>query len=98
MGPCVVHWADRGSAVSSAAWFRALRNWQHAGEQWAIAASGVNLWDRPVIKWQMLTRTSKPWSREYLLRIGLAEIVDYFEGRLAKRPPNILPWDMAQPV
>ena len=38
-----------------------------------------------------LAQTRKPWSSEYLMRIGRDDVIAYFEGRLAEKPAGIPP-------
>jgi hypothetical protein len=90
IGPQVEVWADRGDARSSQAWFRSRRNWEHAVGEWA-QTSGWATDRRPASNARSLARTRKPWSSEHLMRIGRADIVDFYEGRLVERPQDIPP-------
>ena len=46
---------------------------------------------RPAANARNLARTRKPWSSEYLMRIGRDDVIAYFVGRLAEKPAGIPP-------
>jgi hypothetical protein len=87
IGPCMEVWADRGSAVSPQPWFRALRAWQDAVDEWAWRSGWAND-RRPASNARNLGRTRRPWSRSFLLAAGYRDLVDYFEGQTDKRPAD----------
>lgn len=85
IGPCIEVWADQGVSYSTQAWMRAWRNWHAAVDLWA-AESGWATDTRPARNARNLARTRLPWSRNFLLARGEADLVDFFEGRVARRP------------
>lgn len=85
MGPCIEVWADQGLSYSESAWMRAWRNWQAAVDLWA-AESGWATDKRPARNARNLARTRLPWSRNFLLDRGEAALVEFYEGRVARRP------------
>jgi hypothetical protein len=51
-----------------------------------------------VILWQMQTRTKKPWSRDFLRRIGHNDIIERFEGRRPDPPAGIAAGHLVGPL
>lgn len=56
-----------------------------------VVSTGWAREGRPAASARNLARTRKPWSSQYLMRIGRDDVIAYFVGRLAGKPTGIPP-------
>ena len=95
MGPCVEVWAKAGPNTTGAAHWCALRNWQHAVDEWAESTGWAHE-GRPAMNAPNLARTHRQWSRAFLLQHGEDALVDFYEGRIpgtVKRSRFLAPYN-----
>ena len=84
-GPCIEDWApdERLGEDATSRAFRAKDAWSAAVVEWAMS-TGRYRSEQHALQAQRLARTTVPWSREYLLAHGGADLVDRYEGRIAR--------------
>lgn len=98
-GPCIETWCppDLGPSHSFPGAgdmpraFAAVAHWRTEVHRWA-ERTGWATRDRPADNACNLARTRHPWSRDYLIERGEAELVDYFEGRREVFPDREPGW------